>query len=81
MDRRVHGYRHGAASGILSAKEVELLSIVLDASYIYMCAVGARRHIKNALAAGATMEEIMLSSRCRRETCTTASDTSIREFD
>lgn len=43
------------ASGILSAKAVELLSIAFDASYTHMYAPGARRHIKNALAAGATM--------------------------
>jgi alkylhydroperoxidase/carboxymuconolactone decarboxylase family protein YurZ len=46
-------------SGILSAKEVELLSIALDASFTHMYAPGTRRHIKNALKAGATMEEIM----------------------
>jgi len=43
--------------GIFSAKEVELLSIAFDASYMY--APGTRRHIKNALKAGASVEEIM----------------------
>ena len=47
------------ASGILPAKDVELLSIALDASYTHMYAPGTRRHIKGALKAGATMEEIM----------------------
>ena len=47
------------ASGLLSAKEVELLSIAFDASYTHMYAPGTRRHVRNALAAGATMEEIM----------------------
>ncbi len=47
------------ASGILPAKEVELLSIAFDASYTHMYAPGTRRHIHNALKAGATMEEIM----------------------
>ncbi|HXX86522.1 MAG TPA: carboxymuconolactone decarboxylase family protein [Casimicrobiaceae bacterium] len=47
------------ASGILSAKDVELLSIALDASYTHMYAPGTRRHIHNALKAGATIEEIM----------------------
>ena len=47
------------ASGLLTAKEVELLSIAFDASYTHMYAPGTRRHIKGALAAGATMEEIM----------------------
>ena len=46
-------------SGVLSAKEMELLSIAFDASYTHMYAPGTRRHIKNALAAGATVEEIM----------------------
>lgn len=47
------------ASGVLPAKEVELLSIAFDASYTHMYAPGTRRHIRNALAAGATVEEIM----------------------
>src|SRR5262249_15991358 len=42
-----------------SPKETELLSIAFDASYTHMYAPGTRRHIKNALKAGATMEEIM----------------------
>ena len=46
-------------SGVMTAKEVELLSIALDASFTHMYAPGTRRHIKNALKAGATMEEIM----------------------
>src|SRR5215470_4998574 len=47
------------ASGTLPAKDVELLSIAFDASYTHMYAPGTRRHIKGALKAGATMEEIM----------------------
>ena len=47
------------ASGVLPAKELELLSIAFDASYTHMYAPGTRRHIHNALAAGATIEEIM----------------------
>jgi alkylhydroperoxidase/carboxymuconolactone decarboxylase family protein YurZ len=46
-------------SGVMSAKDVELLSIAFDASFTHMYAPGTRRHIKNALKAGATMEEIM----------------------
>ncbi len=46
-------------SGIFSAKEVELLSIAFDASYTHMYAPGTRRHIRNALQVGATIEEIM----------------------
>ena len=44
---------------ILTPKEAELLSIAFDASYTHMYAPGTRRHIKNALKAGATPEEIM----------------------
>ena len=47
------------ASGVFSAKDVELLSIAFDASYTHMYAPGVRRHIKNALKTGATVEEIM----------------------
>ena len=47
------------ASGVMSPKEFELLSIAFDASYTHMYAPGTRRHIKGALKAGATMEEIM----------------------
>lgn len=43
----------------LPPKFVELLSIALDASVTHMYAPGTRRHIKAALAIGATMEEIM----------------------
>jgi alkylhydroperoxidase/carboxymuconolactone decarboxylase family protein YurZ len=46
-------------SKIFSAKEVELLSTAFDASYTHMYAPGTRRHIKAALKAGATLEEIM----------------------
>ena len=46
-------------SGTMSAKEVELLSIACDASFTHMYAPGVRRHVKAALKAGATMEEIM----------------------
>jgi alkylhydroperoxidase/carboxymuconolactone decarboxylase family protein YurZ len=47
------------ASGVLAPKDVELLSIAFDASFTHMYAPGTRRHIHNALQAGATMEEVM----------------------
>jgi len=47
------------SSGTLPAKDVELLSVAFDASYTHMYAPGTRRHIRNALKAGAMMEEIM----------------------
>jgi len=46
-------------SALFTPKEVELLSIAFDASYMHMYAPGTRRHIKGALKAGATVEEIM----------------------
>lgn len=46
-------------SGVMPAKETELLSIAFDASFTHMYAPGTRRHIHNALQAGATIEEIM----------------------
>lgn len=45
--------------GVFTRKEAELLSIAFDASFTHMYAPGTRRHIKSALEAGATMEEIM----------------------
>lgn len=47
------------ASGVLPPKDVELLSIAFDASFTHMYAPGTRRHIRNALKAGATVNEIM----------------------
>ena len=46
-------------SNVFKPKEVELLSVAFDASYTHMYAPGTRRHIKGALKAGATIEEIM----------------------
>ncbi len=47
------------ATSVFPPKELELLSVALDASYTHMYGPGTRRHIKNALRAGATIEEIM----------------------
>jgi alkylhydroperoxidase/carboxymuconolactone decarboxylase family protein YurZ len=46
-------------SGVMPAKETELLSIAFDASYTHMYAPGTRRHIRAALKLGATPDEIM----------------------
>jgi alkylhydroperoxidase/carboxymuconolactone decarboxylase family protein YurZ len=46
------------SSGVLPPKEVELLSIAFDASFTHMYAPGTRRHIRNALKSGASMEEV-----------------------
>jgi alkylhydroperoxidase/carboxymuconolactone decarboxylase family protein YurZ len=47
------------ASGVLPAKEMELLSVAFDASFTHMYAPGTRRHIRAALQAGASVEEVM----------------------
>jgi alkylhydroperoxidase/carboxymuconolactone decarboxylase family protein YurZ len=47
------------AGGVFTAKETELLSIAFDASISHMYAPGVRRHIRGALAAGASPAEIM----------------------
>ena len=47
------------AGGVLAPKLAELLSIAFDASVTHMYPPGTRRHIKAALAHGATIEEIM----------------------
>jgi alkylhydroperoxidase/carboxymuconolactone decarboxylase family protein YurZ len=47
------------ASGVFTARETELLSIAFDASITHMYVPGTRRHIRNALAAGASVAEIM----------------------
>ncbi|HEX9169206.1 MAG TPA: carboxymuconolactone decarboxylase family protein [Roseiarcus sp.] len=48
-------------SGVLPVKEIELFSIAFDASFTHMYAPGTRRHIQNALKAGASVEEIFRS--------------------
>lgn len=44
---------------VFSPKELELLCVALDASQTHMHGPGVRRHIKKAMKAGATLEEIM----------------------
>jgi len=44
---------------VFSPKDLELISIAFDVCITHMYAPGTRRHIKGALKAGATMEEIM----------------------
>jgi alkylhydroperoxidase/carboxymuconolactone decarboxylase family protein YurZ len=46
-------------SNVFTPKETKLLSVAFDASYTHMYAPGTRRHIRSALKAGATIEEIM----------------------
>ena len=47
-----------AVAGAINAKTIELIGIALDASCTNMYAPGVRRHIRRALKAGATKEEI-----------------------
>jgi alkylhydroperoxidase/carboxymuconolactone decarboxylase family protein YurZ len=44
---------------VFPRKELELMCIAFDASYTHMYGPGTRHHIKNALKAGATLDEIM----------------------
>lgn len=46
------------ASGVLDARTIELIAIAVDASCTHMYAPGVRRHIRGALDAGATPQEI-----------------------
>lgn len=46
-------------SEVLPAKDVELMSIAFDASFTHMYSPGTRRHVHNALEAGASMDEVM----------------------
>jgi alkylhydroperoxidase/carboxymuconolactone decarboxylase family protein YurZ len=45
--------------GVLDPKTWELIAIAVDASCTHMYAPGVRRHIRGALDAGATKEEIL----------------------
>ena len=47
------------ARGVLDAKTWELIAIAVDASCTHMYAPGVQRHIRGALDAGATKEEIL----------------------
>ena len=47
-----------AVAGVLDPKTIELIGIALDVSCTNMYAPGVRRHIRRALKAGATREEI-----------------------
>ena len=48
------------SSGILPRKEVELISLAVNAAITNLSAGGTRRHIRGALEAGATREEILM---------------------
>jgi alkylhydroperoxidase/carboxymuconolactone decarboxylase family protein YurZ len=46
-------------SGVLDRKTIEFIYIAIDASCTHLYGPGVRRHIREALAVGATKEEIM----------------------
>ena len=50
---------HPARAGPLSAKQVELIYVALDASSTHLFGAGLRTHMEKALAAGATAHEIL----------------------
>jgi alkylhydroperoxidase/carboxymuconolactone decarboxylase family protein YurZ len=52
------------AKGVLDPKVYEFLAIAVDASCTHMYAPGVRRHIRKALAQGATKEEILAVLQC-----------------
>ena len=47
-------------SGVLPRKDVELISLAVNAACTNLSAEGTRRHIRGALDAGATREEILM---------------------
>ena len=47
-------------SGVLPRKDVELISLAVNAACTNLSAEGTRRHIRGALAAGATRDEILM---------------------
>ena len=51
-------------SGVLPRKEIQLLCLALHASCTTLDGVGTRRHVRGALDAGATREEVLLLLKC-----------------
>src|SRR5271170_2803285 len=51
-------------SGVLPLKEVELISLALNCSCTNLDEAGTRRHIRRALDAGATRDEILTVLKC-----------------
>src|SRR5262245_26240787 len=52
------------ADGVLARKDVELVGVALNAACTNLNPDGTRRHIRAALAAGATRDEILLVLKC-----------------
>jgi alkylhydroperoxidase/carboxymuconolactone decarboxylase family protein YurZ len=61
VDQLVKMSTHPWTSGVLPRKDVELISIAVNAACTNLSAEGTRRHIRNALDAGATRDEILMT--------------------
>lgn len=74
LAKTYRGYADAAASGPLSAKERELVSLAVCSAPTALYEDGVRRHIRAALAEGATQQEIyailQLSAALSIHTCT-----------
>jgi len=55
---------HPWRSGVLPRKEIELISVALHSACTNLDEAGTRRHIRAALDAGATRDEILLVLKC-----------------
>ncbi len=60
VDRCLEMSRDPWTSGVLPRKDVELISIAVNAACTNLSAEGTRRHIRGALGAGATRDEILM---------------------
>ncbi len=58
------GIGPGWTSGVLPRKEVELISLALNCACTNLDEAGTRRHIRAALDAGATRDQILLVFKC-----------------
>ena len=63
-ERFMHMGTKPILAGVLDAKTVEFIAIAIDASCTHLYAPGVRRHIRKALALGATPEEITAVLQC-----------------
>ena len=63
-ERFMHMGTKPILAGVLDAKTVEFIAIAIDASCTHLYAPGVRRHIRKALALGATPQEITAVLQC-----------------
>ncbi len=67
-------------SGVLPRKDVELISIAVNAACTNLSAEGTRRHIRGALEADATREEILMVPEESRLFCRSTRAASAHPF-